>query len=167
MQRVKHLQHMHIVMTWHAACLRSGRNLHVRCIVLLHTGSSVQPDACQPLQHSLQELQSDSKQADMESLLNMHQISSQRCAADFLRVGALRRIDRRLLRHSLHCGAGGRERGDEASELADMLKAATSPAEAAVLRAELAEARRLCLLAGLPRAMSASKLTNGQCCSLA
>ena len=70
------------------------------------------------------------------------------CAADFLRVGALRRIDRRLLRHSLHCGAGGRERGDEAAELADMLKAATSPAEAAVLRAELAEARCLCLLAG-------------------
>ena len=69
------------------------------------------------------------------------------CAADFLRVGALRRIDRRLLRHSLHCGAGGRERGDGAAELADMLKAATSPAEAAVLRAELAEARCLCLLA--------------------
>lgn len=61
-------------------------------------------------------------------------------------MGALRRIDRRLLRHSLHCGAGGCERGGEASELADMLKAATSPAEAAVLRAELAQARCICLL---------------------
>ena len=75
------------------------------------------------------------------------------CAADFLRVGALRRIDRRLLRHSLHCGAGGRERSDEAAELADMLKAATSPAEAAVLRAELAEVHSVCLLAGSKRLM--------------
>jgi hypothetical protein len=54
-------------------------------------------------------------------------------------VGALRRIDRRLLGNSLHCGAGGRN--DAAAELADMLKAAGSPAEAAALRAELAQAR--------------------------
>ncbi len=77
---------------------------------------------------------------------------------DFLRVGALRRIDRRLLRHSLHCGAGGRERGDEAAELADMLKAATSPAEAAVLRAELAQARCLLAALGVPHVMQHGQL---------
>lgn len=62
-------------------------------------------------------------------------------AADFLRVGALRRIDGRLLGNSLHCCGAGPSRSDAAAELADMLKAATSPAEAAVLRAELAQAR--------------------------
>ncbi|KAK9844143.1 hypothetical protein WJX81_005799 [Elliptochloris bilobata] len=85
---------------------------------------------------------------------------------DFLRVGALRRIDRRLLHHSLHCGAGGCSRNDATAELADMLKAATSPAEAAVLHAELAQVK-----AGAARArqqrLGTAAVVGVTCCSAA
>ena len=56
--------------------------------------------------------------------------------ADFLRVGSLRRIDKRLLPHSLHARQNS-GKSDAASELADMLKTCTDPQEAALLKQEL------------------------------
>lgn len=61
--------------------------------------------------------------------------------SDLLRVGALRRIDRRLLPYSLHCveAKGGK---DAAKELTAMLAESTDPAEQSLIRQELEEARR-------------------------
>lgn len=58
--------------------------------------------------------------------------------ADFIRVGSLRRIDKRLLPHSLHARQNS-GKSDAASEIADMLKSCSDPKEAAVLKQELAE----------------------------
>lgn len=64
--------------------------------------------------------------------------------ADFLRVGSLRRIDKRLLPHSLHARQNS-GKSDAASELADMLKTCTDPQEAALLRRELEQVSPLFL----------------------
>lgn len=58
--------------------------------------------------------------------------------ADFIRVGSLKRIDKRLLPYSLHARQNS-GKGDAVSELTDMLKASTSPGEQALLQKELAE----------------------------
>ena len=58
--------------------------------------------------------------------------------ADFIRIGPVRRMDRALLPFSLHSTARGRS--ETAAELEEMLKAAGSLAEAAVIRVELAQA---------------------------
>ena len=58
--------------------------------------------------------------------------------ADLVRVGPVRRMDRALLPFSLHSTARGRS--EAAAELEDMLRGATSPAEAAIIRTELAQA---------------------------
>jgi len=58
--------------------------------------------------------------------------------ADLVRIGSLRRIDKRLLPHSLHARQD-KGKGDAASELADMLRTCTSASEAIILRQELAE----------------------------
>lgn len=60
---------------------------------------------------------------------------------DFLRVGPLRRISRRLLGQSLHASES-RATATAAAELREMLKEAGSPAEKAVIQAELAAAER-------------------------
>lgn len=61
---------------------------------------------------------------------------------NFLRVGALRRIDKRLLSHSLHASES-KAHASATAELKEMLKeAAGNPFEEAVLRAELAAAER-------------------------
>ena len=59
--------------------------------------------------------------------------------ADFLRVGALRRVHRRLLPHTLHCSAERQGLKEAAHELQEMLKAAPSPEDTALLQAELAQ----------------------------
>lgn len=56
--------------------------------------------------------------------------------ADFLRIGALRRIDKRLLGQSLHA-AESKTKGDSVAELKDMLGATTNASEAAAIRREL------------------------------
>lgn len=53
-----------------------------------------------------------------------------------MRVGPLRRIDKALLRQSLHCSDAKGQAG-AAAELREMLREACDPREAAVLRAEL------------------------------
>uniref|UniRef100_A0A1D1ZXG7 AAA+ ATPase domain-containing protein n=2 Tax=Auxenochlorella protothecoides TaxID=3075 RepID=A0A1D1ZXG7_AUXPR len=53
---------------------------------------------------------------------------------DFLRLGPLKRIDRRLLPYSLHAS---KTKATGISELKEMIKATTSQAEACLLRAEL------------------------------
>lgn len=60
---------------------------------------------------------------------------------DFLRVGPLRRVSRRLLGQSLHASES-RATATAAAELREMLKEASSPAEKAVIQAELAAAER-------------------------
>ena len=55
-----------------------------------------------------------------------------------LRIGPLRRIDKRLLPHSLHC-CQAKGSGDATAELNDMLRNCTSASEAAIIRQELAE----------------------------
>ena len=68
---------------------------------------------------------------------------------DFLRVGALRRLDRRLLPQSLHASES-RATATAAAELREMLKEAGSPAERAAIQAELAAAERGACLLGAP-----------------
>ena len=60
-------------------------------------------------------------------------------------MGSLRRIDKRLLPHSLHARQNS-GKSDAASELTDMLKSCTNAQEAILLRNELAEVH-CCLLA--------------------
>ncbi|KAL4457552.1 hypothetical protein ABPG75_012417 [Micractinium tetrahymenae] len=60
---------------------------------------------------------------------------------DFLRVGPLRRVSRRLLGQSLHASES-RATATAAAELREMLKEAGSPEEKAVIQAELAAAER-------------------------
>ena len=60
---------------------------------------------------------------------------------DFLRVGPLRRISRRLLAQSLHASES-RATASAAAELREMLKEAGGPAELAAIRAELAAVER-------------------------
>ena len=59
--------------------------------------------------------------------------------ADFLRVGALRRVHRRLLPHTLHCSVERQGLKGAAQELQELLKAATSPEDADLLQHELAQ----------------------------
>ena len=74
---------------------------------------------------------------------------------DFLRVGPLRRLSRRLLAHSLHASES-RATASAASELKEMLKEASGPAELTAIRAELAAVERGTLLGGI---ISCSSLT--------
>lgn len=62
-------------------------------------------------------------------------------SADFIRIGSVRRINKRLLRHSLH-SRQDKGAADATSELNDMLKACTCETEASFLRQELAEVSR-------------------------
>lgn len=57
--------------------------------------------------------------------------------ADLLRVGPLRRLDKRLLPHSLHCSTVTKGASEAVAELQAMLQEANSPAEAASIQAEL------------------------------
>ena len=57
-------------------------------------------------------------------------------------MGPLKRIDRFLLPHSLHSTAG--KCSEAAKELEEMLRAATSVAEAAAINAELAQVELFC-----------------------
>ena len=59
-----------------------------------------------------------------------------------IRVGALRRIDKRLLPHSLHA-VDSKAKGDAVGELKDMLAAAATAAEAAVIQKELDLAKQV------------------------
>ena len=61
-----------------------------------------------------------------------------------VRVGALRRIDKRLLPYSLHA-VDSKASGDAIAELKDMLAAAASAAEAAVIQNELDMAKQVLL----------------------
>ena len=65
--------------------------------------------------------------------------------ADVVRVGALRRIDKRLLPYSLHA-VDSKASGDAIAELKDMLAASASAAEAAVIQKELDLAKQVLLL---------------------
>ena len=56
--------------------------------------------------------------------------------ADFLRIGALRRIDKCLLGQSLHA-AESKTKGDSVAELKDMLGATPNASEAAAIKREL------------------------------
>ena len=76
-------------------------------------------------------------------------------AADFLRVGALRRIDKRLLGNSLHA-TESKSKSDAVAELKDMLAQATSRAEAATIAAELQAAQQV--------SWESSACTAMQCC---
>lgn len=69
--------------------------------------------------------------------------------ADVVRVGALRRIDKRLLPYSLHA-VDSRAHGDAIAELKDMLAASASAAEAAVIQKELDLAKQVLLGFCLP-----------------
>ena len=62
--------------------------------------------------------------------------------ADFIRVGSLRRIDKRLLPYSLHARQNS-GKTDAVSELTEMLKASSSPQEQALLQGELTEVEAL------------------------
>ena len=58
-----------------------------------------------------------------------------RACADFLRVGSLRRMDKAVLPFSLHCCDSSK--ATAVDELKEMLKAAASSAEAAVVECVL------------------------------
>lgn len=58
-----------------------------------------------------------------------------------MRVGALRRIDKRLLPYSLHA-VDSKAHNDAIGELKAMLAAAPTPAEAAVIQRELDQAKQ-------------------------
>ena len=62
-------------------------------------------------------------------------------------MGPLRRLSRRLLAHSLHASES-RATASAASELKEMLKEASGPAELAAIRAELAAVERGTFLGG-------------------
>ena len=58
--------------------------------------------------------------------------------ADLLRVGPLRRLDKRLLPHSLHCSQVTKGPSEAVAELQAMLQeAAMAPADIAAIQAEL------------------------------
>jgi hypothetical protein len=80
---------------------------------------------------------------------------------DFLRVGPLRRLSRRLLPHSLHASESRASAG-AAAELREMLKEAGGPAEAAAIRAELAAIEK----GELARAAAAAAAVVRAACSL-
>ena len=60
---------------------------------------------------------------------------------DFLRVGPLRRVSRRLLAQSLHASES-RSAASAAAELREMLREGGSPAELAAIQAELDAAEK-------------------------
>lgn len=64
--------------------------------------------------------------------------------ADVVRVGALQRIDKRLLPYSLHA-VDSRAKSDAAVALKDVLAAAASASEAAVIQKELDLAKQVLL----------------------
>ena len=59
-----------------------------------------------------------------------------------VRVGALRRISKDLLPHSLHA-VDSKAKNDAASELKDMLAATNNAAEAAVIHRELDQLKQV------------------------
>lgn len=83
------------------------------------------------------------------------------CCADFLRLGALRRVHRQLLPHTLHCSGDKGGHKEAVHELQEMLKAAAGPEETALLQAELASVR-----ARMPAVMQAAGAwcTPDMCC---
>ena len=62
--------------------------------------------------------------------------------ADMVRVGALRRISKTLLPHSLHA-VDSKSKSDAGSELKDMLANGCSSAEAALIQKELDQLKQV------------------------
>lgn len=63
-------------------------------------------------------------------------------SADMVRVGALRRISKSLLPHSLHA-VDSKAKSDAVSELKDMLAGSTTAAEAALIQRELDQLKQV------------------------
>ena len=70
-------------------------------------------------------------------------VSLSQHAADMLRVGPLRRLDKRLLPHSLHCSQVTKGPSEAVAELQAMLQEAASSADTAVIHAELEQVCQL------------------------
>lgn len=62
--------------------------------------------------------------------------------ADMVRVGALRRISKSLLPHSLHA-VDSKAKSDAVGELKDMLAGSTTAAEAALIQRELDQLKQV------------------------